>query len=164
VKKHLEIATKMPARKTTTKKSGKSPRLRRKPLKESELPPEAQEFRRKFREWHDSFQTRAKRMAYIRKLCKRIADAYHPEKIILFGSHAYGKPTPESDVDLLIVMDFEGCPIEQTLKIDTELDIVTPVDLLVYTPQEVKERLKDGDMFMVQIFKRGKVMYEGKHG
>ncbi|MGH9845716.1 MAG: HEPN domain-containing protein [Blastocatellia bacterium] len=46
-------------------------------------------------------------MAYIRKLCKRIAEAYQPEKIILFGSHAYGKPTPESDVDLLIVMDYE---------------------------------------------------------
>ncbi len=152
------------AQKTKTKERGTKPRLRRKPFKESELPPEVQEFRRKFREWDESFQSRAKRMAYIRKLCRRIAEAYQPEKIILFGSHAYGKPTPESDVDLLIVMDFEGCPIEQTLKIDTELDIVTPVDLLVYTPQEVKERLKDGDMFMVQIYERGKVMYESKHG
>lgn len=151
------------AKKATTQKPGKAPRLRRKPFKESELPPEVQEFRRQFREWDESFQSRAKRMAYIRKLCKRIAEAYHPEKIILFGSHAYGKPTPESDVDLLIVMDYEGYPIEQTLKIDTELDIVTPVDLLVYTPQEVKERLKDRDMFMVQIFERGKVMYESKH-
>jgi predicted nucleotidyltransferase len=155
---------KMSAQKTPSEKSGKAPRLRRKPFKESELPPEAQEFRRKFREWHESFETRAKRMAYIRRLCKRIAEAYQPEKIILFGSHAYGKPTPESDVDLLIVMDFEGHPIEQALRIDTELDIVTPVDLLIYTPQEVKEGLKDGDMFMVQLFERGKVMYESKHG
>jgi predicted nucleotidyltransferase len=151
------------AQKTTTKKTGKAPRLRRKPFKESELPPEAQELRRKFREWHDSFQTRATRMAYIRKLCKRIAEAYQPEKIILFGSHAYGKPTPESDVDLLVVMDFEGRPIEQTLKIERELDIVTPVDLLVRTPEEVIARLEDGDMFMVNIFWRGKVMYEAKH-
>ncbi|MGH9853288.1 MAG: hypothetical protein ACREBD_25900, partial [Blastocatellia bacterium] len=58
------------AQNSTTKKPGKTPRLRRKPFKESELPPEVQEFRRKFREWHDSFQTRAKRMAYIRKLGK----------------------------------------------------------------------------------------------
>jgi len=151
------------AQKATTKKRAKTPRLRRKPLKESELPPEAQEFRRKFREWDESFRSRAKRMAYIRKLCKRIAEAYQPEKIILFGSHAYGKPTPESDVDLLVVMEFEGRPIEQTLKIEHELDIVTPVDLLVRTPKEVIARLEDGDVFMMNIFWRGKMMYEAKH-
>lgn len=127
------------------------------------MPPEAQEFRRKFREWRESFQRRAKRMAYIRNLCKRIAEAYHPEKIILFGSHAYGKPTPESDVDLLIVMNYKGRPIEQMLKIQDELDIVTPVDLLVRTPEEVSERLHDGDMFIVDIMRRGKVMYEGEY-
>ena len=151
------------APKTTAKKHGKAPRLRRKPFKESELPPEVQEFRRKFREWDESFQSRAKRMAYIRKLCKKIAETYHPEKIILFGSHAYGKPTPESDVDLLIVMDFEGHPIEQMTRMRTELDLVTPMDLLVRTPKEVSWRLEDGDMFMLNIFCRGKVMYEAKH-
>jgi predicted nucleotidyltransferase len=146
--------------KTAPRKRAKAPRLRRKPLKDSELPPEAQEFRRKFREWDESFQTRAKRMAYIRKLCKRIAEAYKPEKIILFGSHAYGKPTPESDVDLLIVMDYEGRPIEQILKIRRELDIVTPVDLLVRTPEDVKRRVKEGDMFMRLVVERGKIMCE----
>jgi predicted nucleotidyltransferase len=151
------------AQKNTAKKRAKAPRLRRKLLKDSELPPEAQEFRRKFREWNESFQTRAKRMAYIRKLCKRIAEAYQPEKIILFGSHAYGKPTPESDVDLLIVMDYEGRPIEQSIKISNELGIVTPVDLLVYTPREVDERLQDGDMFVVDVMRRGKVIYESEH-
>lgn len=149
--------------KTTTKKRGKAPRLRRKPLKESELPPEAQELHRKFREWDDSFQTRAKRMAYIRNLCKRIAETYRPEKIILFGSHAHGKPTPESDVDLLIVMNFEGHPFDQTVKIRSELGLVTPMDLLVRTPKDVIERLEDGDMFMSNIFWRGKVMYEARH-
>jgi predicted nucleotidyltransferase len=151
-------------RKATTKKRGKTPRLRRKLLPDAELPPEAQEFRRKFREWEESYQSPAKRMAYIRKLCKRIAEAYQPEKIILFGSHAYGKPTLESDVDLLIVMDYEGRPIEQMLKIQRELDIVTPVDLHVSRPKEIEERLQDGDMFIVDIMRRGKVMYEGEHG
>jgi uncharacterized protein len=155
---------KTPAHKNAEKKRANALRLRRRLLSDAELPPEAQEFRRKFREWRESFQSRAKRMAYIRKLCKKIAEAYHPEKIILFGSHAYGKPTPESDVDLLIVMDYEGKPIEQMLKIQRELDIVTPVDLLVRTPKEVDERLRDGDMFMVDILDRGKVMYEGEHG
>jgi predicted nucleotidyltransferase len=147
-------------RKAATRKNGKTRQLRRKPLKDSELPLEAQEFRRKFREWEESSQSPAKRMAYIRKLCKRIAEAYHPEKIILFGSHAYGRPTLESDVDLLIVMNYEGRPIEQILKIRRELDIVTPVDLLVRTPEDVKRRVKEGDMFMRLVVERGKIMYE----
>ena len=148
---------------STVKITTRKPRLRRKPLPEAELPPEARELRRKFREWHDTFSSRTKRMAYIRKLCRRIAEAYHPEKIILFGSHAYGTPTPDSDVDLLIVMKFEGRPIEQTLKIHRELDIVTPVDLLVYAPEEIAWRLEDGDMFVVDVMRRGKVMYESQH-
>lgn len=147
----------------TTKKRAKTPRLRPKPFKESELPPEARELHRKFREWDNSFQTRAKRMAYIRKLCKRIAEAYHPEKIILFGSHAYGTPTRESDVDLLVVMDYEDHPLGQTVKMRFELGLVTPLDLLVRTPEEVKRRVEEGDMFMRLIVERGKVMYEAKH-
>jgi predicted nucleotidyltransferase len=99
-------------------------------------------------------------MAYIRKICQRIAKEYQPKKIILFGSHAYGRPTPESDVDLLVVMDFEGRPFEQSLRITNQLGIVTPVDLLIRTPKEVEERLHDGDMFMREILEHGKVMYE----
>ncbi len=148
---------------TAQNRIAKAPRLRRKPLKESELPPDVQEFLRKRREWDDSFLPRAKRMAYIRNICHRIAEAYHPDKIILFGSHAYGTPTPESDVDLLVVMDFEGHPFDQSAKIRQELDLITPLDLLVRTPKEVIWRLEDGDMFMLDIFCRGKVMYEAKH-
>ncbi len=147
------------AQKTATK----TPRLRRKLFKEAELPPEAQELRRKFREWDESFESRAKRMAYVRRLCKRIAEAYQPEKIILFGSHAYGTPTPESDVDLLVVMDYEEPPLGQSFKMKVELGLVTPLDLLVRTPKEVLWRLEDGDIFMLDIFCRGKVMYESKH-
>lgn len=146
--------------KSKTKRVAQTLRLRRKPLPESELPKEAQEFRQKFRDWEQSFQTKGKRMAYIRKLCKRIAEAYKPEKIILFGSHAYGKPTAESDVDLLVVMDLAVRPIEQILKIRRELGIVTPVDLLVRTPDDVKRRVEEGDMFMRLVVESGKVMYE----
>ncbi len=155
----MKAATK----KAEAKEPTQTPRLRRKPVPESELTPEGQELRRKFREWRESYATPAKRMAFIKKMCQRIADAYHPEKIVLFGSHAYGTPTPESDVDLLIVMDYEGRPIEQMLKIETELDIDTPVDLLVYRPKEIKQRLADGDMFLVDVLQRGKVMYEPHH-
>ena len=50
--------------------------------------------------------------AHLRQLCKRIVQEFKPEKIILFGSHAYGQPTPESDLDLLVIMQFEGDPLE----------------------------------------------------
>ena len=48
--------------------------------------------------------------AEIQKLCEQISRDFRPERIILFGSHAYGSPTPDSDVDLLVVMPFEGSP------------------------------------------------------
>ncbi|MGH9840494.1 MAG: nucleotidyltransferase domain-containing protein [Blastocatellia bacterium] len=151
------------ARKSATKKSAKAPRIRRKLVPESELPPEAQALRRQFREWHESYSSPAKRMAYIQDICARIAHAYHPEKIILFGSHAYGQPTPESDVDLMIVMDYEGRPVEQSIKISLELGIFTPMDLHVRSPKDIEARLQDGDMFIVDIMRRGKVMYESEH-
>ncbi|NOT62999.1 MAG: nucleotidyltransferase domain-containing protein [Acidobacteria bacterium] len=138
-------------------------RLRRQLASEAELQREMEERRRQRHEYDASFATRAKRMAFIKKLCRRIAAAYQPEKIILFGSHAYGTVTPESDVDLLIVMDFDGHPNEQAHKIRTELKLHTPLDLLVRTPHEIAWRLADGDMFIVQIVEDGKVMYENQH-
>jgi predicted nucleotidyltransferase len=122
------------------------------------------EERKRQRQAYDaSFASRAKRMAFIKKLCQRIAEAYHPEKIILFGSHAYGKPTPESDVDLLVVMDYEGHPLDASRKIRTALQLYTPLDLLVRTPEDIAWRVKEGDMFIVQIVEDGKVMYEAQH-
>jgi predicted nucleotidyltransferase len=128
------------------------------------LPKEAQEFRRKFREWEESFRSPAARMKLIQNVCQRIADAYQPEKIILFGSHAYGKPNRESDVDLLIVMKFDGSPIRQAIKISNELGLVTPMDLLVRTPEQIAARLDLDDAFMREVLERGKIMYETKHG
>lgn len=117
----------------------------------------------KFREWEESFRSPAKRMGYIRRVCDLIAKAYNPEKIILFGSHANGKPTKDSDVDLLIVMDFEGSPARQAIKITGELGLVTPMDILIRTPQQVRERVKISDTFIREILERGKVMYEADH-
>src|SRR5205085_343309 len=101
---------------------------------------------------------------YIQQICERIANRFKPEKIILFGSHAYGQPTLDSDVDLLVVMDFEGSPIQQTIKISRELGLVTPMDLLVRTPEQIQERLRIEDPFMREIVERGEVMYEADHG
>jgi uncharacterized protein len=103
------------------------------------------------------------RRAQIRQLCKRIAHEFKPEKIILFGSHAYGQPTPESDLDLLVVMQFEGDPLEQAVAMLNRLNVLIPVDLLVRTPEQIRHRLEMGDSFMRDILERGKVMYEAHH-
>jgi predicted nucleotidyltransferase len=100
------------------------------------------------------------RRAQIRQLCKRIAHEFRPEKIMLFGSHAYGQPTPESDLDLLVVMPFEGDPLEQAAAMLNRLNVLMPVDVFVRTPEQVRHRLAMGDSFMRDILERGKVMYE----
>jgi uncharacterized protein len=125
---------------------------------------QVKEYLQKFHEWEESFRSPAAREGYVQQLCQRIAQQYKPEKIILFGSHAYGQPTPESDIDLLVVMNFEGSPIQQAIRISRELGLVTPVDLLVRTPEQVQERLRIEDPFMREIVEHGKVMYEAHHG
>lgn len=97
-------------------------------------------------------------LAEIRQLCRRIAKDFHPEQIILFGSHAYGKPTQDSDIDLLVVMPFEGRHTEQAIRMLDKLNVLIPLDLIVRTPEQVKERLALGDTFTKEILERGKVM------
>jgi predicted nucleotidyltransferase len=101
--------------------------------------------------------------ARIRRLCKRIAREFKPEKIILFGSHASGQPTPESDLDLLVVMQFDGDPLEQAVAMLNRLNVLLPIDLLVRTPEQLQHRLEIGDRFMRDIVERGKVLYEAHH-
>jgi predicted nucleotidyltransferase len=103
------------------------------------------------------------RCGHIRQLCARIAHEFKPEKIILFGSHAYGQPTPESDLDLLVVMQFEGDPLEQAVAMLNRLNVLVPIDLLVRTPKQIQQRLAMGDRFMGDIIARGQVMYEAHH-
>jgi uncharacterized protein len=107
-------------------------------------------------------QTQSRR-AHIRQLCKRIVQEFKPEKIILFGSHAYGQPTPESDLDLLVIMQFEGDPLEQAVAMLNRLNVLLPIDLLVRTPEQIRHRLEIGDSFMRDIVEQGKVMYDAHY-
>jgi predicted nucleotidyltransferase len=78
-------------------------------------------------------------------LSERIVREFQPERIILFGSYAYGQPRPDSDVDLLVVLPFEGRGFHKTLEI---LDRISPdfsVDLLAQQPQDTARRYADGD-------------------
>lgn len=102
----------------------------------------------------------------IKLLCSAIAREFHPDKIVLFGSYAYGKPRPESDVDLLVVMPFEGSPFRQAAVILGHVVNavgIMPLDLLVRTAKQVQERTQMGDSFMREIIERGRVMYEADH-
>lgn len=99
-------------------------------------------------------------MRSIREFSRRIAAEFGPERIVLFGSYASGKPTPDSDVDLLVVMPFEGKSVNKSVEMRVKLRPGFPVDLIVRTPQAVQHRLDMGDSFMRDVLRDGKVLYE----
>ena len=95
----------------------------------------------------------------IKKIAQKIAERYDPEKIILFGSFAWGKPNQDSDVDLLIIKNTKQNFFERNAAVRKIIDGVLPVDILVKTPEEVKNRLFLGDFFYKNIIKKGKNLY-----
>lgn len=98
-------------------------------------------------------------MRVIRRYARQIAEKFRPEKIILFGSRAWGTPHEDSDVDLLVVMPARN-ELDQALKIRLAFDTPFPLDLLVRKPSELKWRLAEGESFSTEIVGKGKVLYE----
>jgi predicted nucleotidyltransferase len=98
-------------------------------------------------------------MRVIRRYARAIAEEFQPDKIILFGSYAYGTPHEDSDVDLLVVMPAAN-PHSQSVRIQMRLAAPFPLDLLVRTPKEMKWRLEDGESFSTTVVTQGKVLYE----
>jgi len=96
----------------------------------------------------------------IQEVAQRIGKEFSPQRIILFGSYAYGNPTPDSDVDLLVITPFQGRSAEKSVEIRLKVRPPFPMDLLVRTPEKVQERLNMGDSFMREILMKGKVLYE----
>lgn len=97
----------------------------------------------------------------IKEIIQKIVKEHQPEKIILFGSYAWGKPGPDSDIDLFVVKETK----EPSLKRIENLDKLFsrrefPMDFLIYTPQQVKKRLAIGDFFVKEIMDKGKVLYD----
>jgi len=102
--------------------------------------------------------------ALLKKIVEVIREEYTPDKIILFGSYAYGTPTEESDIDLLIIKDIdkpfhkrwaEICHIISQIRKDTGVAF-SP---FVVTQQELQEQLQIGDQFFEEIINKGKVLY-----
>ncbi|NUO84447.1 nucleotidyltransferase domain-containing protein [candidate division KSB1 bacterium] len=96
----------------------------------------------------------------IRRLARDIARRFRPQRIVLFGSYAYGNPTPDSDVDLLIITPCQEDPLDKAAEIRMSIRPTFPVDLLVRTPDKVRERLQMGDGFMQEILEKGRMLYE----
>lgn len=96
----------------------------------------------------------------ITELAKKIAECFNPEKIILFGSYAYGTPTDDSDVDLLVLLPFDGKGYRKTLEILNRVDPPFSVDLLARTPEEASRRYREGDPLMRNAIDQGKILYE----
>lgn len=95
---------------------------------------------------------------------ERIVEEIKPNKVVLFGSYAYGMPTPDSNVDLLIVLETDAPGKERSWAVSRLLlPRPFPVDILVKTPQEVEQALAKGDFFMREILERGKVLYEQRN-
>jgi predicted nucleotidyltransferase len=98
----------------------------------------------------------------IERIVKRIAEGYQPTKVILFGSHAWGQPTEDSDIDLLIVKETSDRFIDRWVKVreliaDPKRRI--PVEPIVMTSEELDRRLTRGDQFFRRIVTDGKLLY-----
>src|SRR5438105_14039536 len=102
-------------------------------------------------------------LAAIRRFARRIAKCFHPDKIILFGSYAYGKPHEESDVDLLVIMRTKNA-IDQSIRIKTAFKRMLSLDLIVRTPWQIERSLKDDNWFLREIMEKGKILYEARDG
>src|SRR5262245_1737117 len=95
----------------------------------------------------------------IREFARRVAERFRPEKIILFGSYAYGTPHEDSDVDILVVMPARS-QLRAAYRIDVACEPCFPLDIVVRTPENMRWRLEEGDSFLREIVSRGKVLYE----
>lgn len=99
-------------------------------------------------------------MEQIKALSREIGREFHPELVVLFGSYAYGTATKDSDVDLLVVMPHKGKGWRLAGKIRGYIRPKFPLDLLVRSPEQIRQRLTLGDCFLKEIAEKGKVLYE----
>ena len=99
----------------------------------------------------------------IQRLVDRLSESYQPDRIILYGSYAYGTPDSASDIDLLIIKETDERPIDRRIEVRrlvSDLRRKLPFSSLVVTPSELSKRLELGDDFFVEITNKGKVLYE----
>lgn len=99
-------------------------------------------------------------MKQIQEFGRRIGQEFGAQKVLLFGSYARGTITKDSDVDVFVIGPFQGRSVDRSVEIRMKVRPGFPVDLLVRTPEKVRERIEIGDTFMREILEQGKVLYE----
>jgi uncharacterized protein len=99
--------------------------------------------------------------AKIPEIKEKIVREINPEKIILFGSYAWGEPTEDSDVDFLIIKKSDEPRRSRQISLRQKLfGSGVPMDLLIYTPEELEKRMSIRDVFIRKILRDGKLIYE----
>lgn len=96
----------------------------------------------------------------IKTITDRIVSGYKPEQIILFGSHAWGRPTKDSDVDIFIIKKGRRNFLKDQQKVRKIINGEIAADILIYSPEKVEERLNLGDFFFKNIMAKGVRLYE----
>ena len=101
----------------------------------------------------------------IQKWCESVACEFRPEQIIVFGSYAYGNPTEDSDVDVLVVMPLAPGhrDVKQAARIRERVPAPFPMDVIVRSPQQIARRLALGDGFIAGVVRDGRTMYDRGH-
>jgi predicted nucleotidyltransferase len=100
----------------------------------------------------------------IQVILEKLLAGYAPQKVILFGSYAYGDPRPDSDIDLLIIKETDERFIDRWVAVRRLLSDpgrTIPLETLVLTPQELSDRLAIGDQFLAEVMEKGDVLYAG---
>jgi predicted nucleotidyltransferase len=96
----------------------------------------------------------------IRNVTRQIVQQFHPQKVILFGSYAYGQATRDSDVDLLVVMDTDESPLHMAAKIAAAIEHPFPLDIVVRTPVEFASAVHRKGVFATEVATKGITLYE----
>lgn len=98
----------------------------------------------------------------IQAFVDHVVRRFHPGKVILFGSYAYGRPTESSDVDLMVILPHRGPSARKATQIRLACPRAFPMDLLVRTPTEVRRRIRMGDQFLREVTSKGIVLHESR--
>jgi predicted nucleotidyltransferase len=98
----------------------------------------------------------------IQQIAHQIVEHFHPQKVFLFGSYAYGVPTEDSDVDLLVVMETNENPLHTAAQIAATVDHPFPLDIIVSTPSEWEASVERKGVFATEVMSKGVVLYEAR--
>jgi predicted nucleotidyltransferase len=96
----------------------------------------------------------------IEAVVDQIAREFTPERVILFGSYAYGTPTDDSDVDLMVIRRFRGSALDASSRIRDAIEIPFSVDIHVRSPADIRRRVAWWDMFIIDVLERGIVLHD----